>query len=64
MDGRQLGSNITSTSSGSPATQASSVVAIGSSTKPSVPVSTARVPAGSPAASGPGWTAGADVPSV
>ena len=64
MRAKKHGRIITSTSSGSLATQASSVDAIGSSTKPSVPVSTARVPAGSPAASEPGCTAGADVPSV
>ena len=62
IDGRQFGSTRRSTSSGSSATSVVSVVAIGSSTKPSVPACTARVPAGSPPASG--TSAGADVPSV
>ena len=64
MDGRALGSSITMRSRGSAAAMASSVVAMGSRTRPSDPVRKARADTGIPPASGPGSTFGADVASV
>ena len=62
IEGRALGSSMTTRS---PAHRrwpiASRVVAMGSSTKPSVPVSTARARRRKPAGERPGSTAGADV---
>ena len=62
--GRQLGSTATNAPGERRSTTASSAVAIGSSTSPSVPTKTVSTSAGSAASAASGVKPAADVPSA